>query len=56
MLIRRYLKLAYIACERLGVLDTLLSELPWLPVELSAIPIKYAEPSVCRLWVETEQD
>lgn len=51
LLLRRYLKLAVEISRERNLLGTLLTEAPFLPFQLSAIPQTYPAPSRLRLWV-----
>ena len=51
LLIRRYMKVALELAAETGVLDTRIDQLPAVPFDVEAIPIKYPPPSELRLWV-----
>lgn len=51
LLLRRYLKVALELADEAGALDCPLDELPPLPFEVSAIPVRYPPPGELRLWV-----
>lgn len=50
LLIRRYLKLAFLLAGELGALDLPLSAESCFPFELTSIPSKYPAPTELRLW------
>ena len=51
LLLRRYLKVAMELAAEAGALDAPIDQLPALPFDVSAIPIKYPAPAELRLWV-----
>jgi hypothetical protein len=51
LLLRRYLKLAFVICEERGVMDLTPDQLPPLPFEINKIPQEFPAPSALRLWV-----
>lgn len=51
LLLRRYLKLAVIISEELGVADQPLGRVENLPFDVKAIPTTYPPPAECVLWV-----
>ena len=51
MLVRRYLKLAIVTIDRLGLNDCPIEDARGLPFDLAAVPTKYPQPPECRLAV-----